>query len=89
MEVGLTKFYSLFLKSDRETDVLPKEIFSQKCPGGRTFQLISAHLGKGSGAKVVIIQGLTDRGCPNECEKKWARHTYFCKRAATDVCPLA
>ena len=87
----MTKFYKLMLEANREEEAdIPPEPFSQICPGGGIFQLShsSAPLGKRAGGKVVLIQGLTDRGCPSECEKKMARSTYFCKKTAIDVCPL-
>jgi hypothetical protein len=82
------KIFTVTLKAHGEADV-PRVPFSQDCPGGGIFELIhtSAQL-KGAGGKVVTIRGLMETACPTECEKKFARSTYFRKKNAIDICPL-
>lgn len=85
----MKKFFTVIMEPNRKERAL-KEAFLQICPGGTMFELAhtSANQGNGVGGNVVMIQGVMERSCPSECEKNYARYTYFGKKKEIDVCPL-
>jgi hypothetical protein len=86
----LTKYFLMLTKTDMKTgDVLgPPESFSQKCPGGSTFELVSAAPPIGPRGNVVVVQQPPEKNCLSECEHQIARYTYFRTNTRIKVCPF-